>query len=315
MAKRRSTTQHYPIRAVARMTGLSVDTLRAWERRYRAVVPTRNQRGRLYSDVDVARLKQLAHLVAHGHAIGTIASLSDAELAALRNGGDARTTGGSDLAAVAKLEVLTTAIERYDLETFETVLNRHAAVLPPRELLFAMILPLLREVGTRWAAGKLRPSQEHLVTGIVRSVLGSLLRTTARPDASPKVVFATPAGERHELGLLCSALLASSAGYGVVYLGPDVPAADIAHAAATTGAQVVMVSATTPGVVSRREAKQLVRLLPGIELWAGGPEAHVLLGESGGRVRHVESLDDVVPMLSRHAPPPHRTGAVGWRQA
>ena len=70
MANHRSTPQHYPIRAVARMTGLSVDTLRAWEHRSEAVVPTRNQRGRLYSDVQVARLKQLADLVAHGHAIG-----------------------------------------------------------------------------------------------------------------------------------------------------------------------------------------------------------------------------------------------------
>jgi hypothetical protein len=76
-----------------------------------------------------------------------------------------------------------------------------------------------------------------------------------------------------------------------------------------------MVSATTPGGVSRREAKQLVRLLPGIELWAGGPEAHVLLDESGGRARHVQSLDDVLPMLSRHAAPPRRPGPVGWRQA
>ena len=110
-----------------------------------------------------------------------------------------------------------------------------------------------------------------------------------------------PAGERHELGLLCSALLASSAGYGVIYLGPDVPAVDIAHAAATTGAQVVMVSATTPGVVTKGEAKQLTRLPPGVELWAGGPEAHVLLDAGGERARHVESLDDVLPMLSRHA--------------
>jgi DNA-binding transcriptional MerR regulator/methylmalonyl-CoA mutase cobalamin-binding subunit len=301
MTNRRSATQHYPIRAVARMTGLSVDTLRAWERRYAAVVPRRNRRGRLYSDMNVARLKQLAELVARGHAIGTIASLSDAELGALRAGADAQTTRQSEPVAVARLEVLASAMDRYDLEAFETVLNRHAAVLPARELIFSVILPILREVGRRWTAGKLRPSQEHFVSAIVRNVLGSLLRTTARYDASPKIVFATPSGERHELGLLCSALLASSAGYGVVYLGPDVPAADIAHAAATTGAQVVMLSVTTPGVVTRSEAKQLAALPPGIELWVGGPEARALLDASGERARQVENLDDVVPMVARHA--------------
>ena len=283
------------------MTGLSVDTLRAWERRYEAVIPTRNNRGRLYSDVNVARLKQLAELVGRGHAIGTIAGLSDAELGVLLVGAEAHSARRSEPAAVAKLEALASAIDRYDLDAFETVLNRHAAVLPPRELIFVVILPILREVGRRWEAGKLRPAQEHFVSGIVRSVLGSLVRATGRPDASPKVVFATPAGERHELGLLCAALLAASAGYGVVYLGPDLPAGDVAHAAATTGAQVVIMSATTPGAVTRGEARNLARLPPGVELWVGGPEAHVLLSAAGDRARHIESLENVIPMLSRHA--------------
>ena len=67
------------------MTGLSVDTLRAWERRYEAVVPARDDRGRVYTDAHVQRLKQLAALVEQGHAIGRIAGLSDASLARLRH--------------------------------------------------------------------------------------------------------------------------------------------------------------------------------------------------------------------------------------
>ena len=66
-------TPAYPIRVVARMTGLSLDTIRAWERRYEAVVPRRNKRGRVYSESQVARLRLLAELVKRGHAIGTIA--------------------------------------------------------------------------------------------------------------------------------------------------------------------------------------------------------------------------------------------------
>ena len=81
--------QNYPIRAVARMTGISLDTLRAWERRYEAVVPGRNDRGRLYSNADVVRLKQLAELVGRGHAIGTIAGMPDAELTRILQGADA----------------------------------------------------------------------------------------------------------------------------------------------------------------------------------------------------------------------------------
>ena len=53
----------YPIRAVSKLTGIAIDTLRAWERRYGAVTPVRDSRGRLYSDADVARLRLLHQAV------------------------------------------------------------------------------------------------------------------------------------------------------------------------------------------------------------------------------------------------------------
>ena len=292
--------QHYPIRAVARLTGLSIDTLRAWERRYDAVVPSRNERGRIYSDADVARLQQLGALVKRGHAIGTIASLSEKGLAKVLKRDEALAAAPSESAVVADVESMTSALDRYDLATIESILNRHAVVLPPRDLVFAVVLPLLREVGRQWAAGTLRPAHEHLVSASVRSVLGSLLRATSRPDASPKVVFATPPGERHELGLLSAALLTASAGYGALYLGPDLPAADVAHAAAAAGARVVVISATTQGAVTRGEGRKFTRLPPEVELWAGGPEVQGLLATANQRVRYIASLDDVIPMLLRH---------------
>jgi DNA-binding transcriptional MerR regulator len=282
------------------MTGLTVDTLRAWERRYEAVVPGRSDRGRRYSEHEVARLRRLAELVAQGHPISTIANLPDAELARLLDSADALATRTPRPVDVANLGPLSAALSRYDLESIEATLNRYAAVLPPRELVFSVVLPLLRDIGDRWERQALRPAQEHLVSAIVRSVLGSLLRTIGHPDATPKIVFATPAGERHELGLLCAAVLAASARFGVLYLGPDLPADDILHAATTTGAPIVMVSLTTPGAAARSEVKALTRLPASLELWVGGPEAHVLLSAAGDRARHVEALDQVVPMLSRY---------------
>lgn len=286
------------------MTGLSVDTLRAWERRYEAVVPERGDRGRVYTDAHVARLKQLVDLVGRGHAIGSVAGLSDADLHRLMTSGDAHASGGGGASAEppvnARFDGLLRALDRYDLDEIERNLNRHAAVLPPSDLIFSVMLPLLREVGARWEKRKLRPSQEHLVSAIVRSVLGSLLRTTGRITTTPKIVFATPSGERHELGLLCAALLAASAGYGVIYLGPDVPADDIVHAAVTTHTRVVMIAATAQGAISKAEARTLSRLPAEVELWIGGAEAEAVLAITGDRARYVEGLDDVVPMLSRH---------------
>src|SRR6476620_4370976 len=74
----------YPVRLVAVRTGLSPHVLRAWERRYSAVTPTRTEGGqRLYSDLDVQRLLHLQRLTDRGHAIGRIAALPLDELARL----------------------------------------------------------------------------------------------------------------------------------------------------------------------------------------------------------------------------------------
>jgi MerR family transcriptional regulator, light-induced transcriptional regulator len=62
--------------AVARLTGIPVQTLRVWERRYRIVGPRQSATGqRQYSPEDVARLTVIKRLVDSGHAIGSIAAL------------------------------------------------------------------------------------------------------------------------------------------------------------------------------------------------------------------------------------------------
>jgi len=289
----------HPIRAVSRMTGLSPDTLRVWERRYGAVVPRRGERGRLYSEADIDRLTRLRTLVSRGHAIGTIARLDSDALTELL-GAVAAAPLPDSTGVVVDLQPLMLALDAFDLPAIEALLSRHAVLLPHQELVFAMILPLLREVGSRWEQGRLRPSQEHLVSSIVRTVIGGLLRTTGHPDHSPRIVLATPSGERHELGLICAGLLAASAGYGVVYLGADLPASDIVHAAGAVSADIVLVSLTTPGAVDEQELQRLARLSADLAVWAGGPEAPRLQSAAGGRATLVDALPNLVPMLHRH---------------
>lgn len=71
----------YRIAAVSKLTGMPVPTLRMWERRYTVVSPARSSgNGRLYSRSDVDRLLLLKAATEAGHAIGTVAGLSDAQL-------------------------------------------------------------------------------------------------------------------------------------------------------------------------------------------------------------------------------------------
>ncbi|WP_229487831.1 MerR family transcriptional regulator [Pseudoduganella lutea] len=60
----------------ARLAGLSVETLRVWERRYGVSDTLRSERGqRLYTAGQVRRLGLLKQLVDNGHPIGTLATL------------------------------------------------------------------------------------------------------------------------------------------------------------------------------------------------------------------------------------------------
>ncbi len=71
------------------------------------------------------------------------------------------------------------------------------------------------------------------------------LRRHARRDAPARLLFATPAGDRDEIGTLGAAMLAASSGLGVAYLGPDLPARDIVESVTPAGAQVLVISLTT----------------------------------------------------------------------
>jgi methanogenic corrinoid protein MtbC1 len=282
---------------------LTVDTLRAWERRHEAVRPTRDARGRVYSDAEIARLKTLGDLVRRGHAIGAVAGLDDGRLRRLlTRSAAAAPEDAAPRAPLADLRTITSALDAYDLDEVERALNTFAVLLPPRDLIRTVVLPLLREVGARWERGTLRPSQEHVISAIVRSVLGGLLRTATRPTAHarPHAVFATPAGERHELGLLSAAVLAASAGIGLLYLGADLPAADIAHAAAGTDARVVILAVTTSGVVDQAERRALARLSRERPVWAGGAAAGRFARVGGGRIRVIDDLDAFVAAVQDH---------------
>jgi MerR family transcriptional regulator, light-induced transcriptional regulator len=293
MAKTSSRSRSYSVRVVARLTGLSIDVLRQWEQEYQAVIPVQSHRGLVYTQSDVVRLKRLATLVKCGHPIENIAGLSESqlkELLASRAADDPDSI--SSEATSQTLTAIASAVERYDFDAIEQTLNYLAAVHTPREFIFQAVLPLLREVGRRWEVGSFRPSQEHMVSAIVRSLLGELLQATTHPNASLKVVFATLPRENHELGLLSAALLAASAGLGAIYLGASLPEDDLAHAASATGARVVLISSTIRGATSPASVRRLSRAVGNAALWIGGPGAPLLMPATGDRGRHVTSLEE-----------------------
>jgi MerR family transcriptional regulator, light-induced transcriptional regulator len=285
-----STTPRYPIAAVARLTGLHLDTIRAWERRHGAVSPERGPKGRVYTEAQVRRLRLLAALVGQGHTIGQVAKLPVAALEELLD----RTAGRPEGDAAPRAPLgdviapVVAAVERFDPASVDREIARLSALYAPRDFVYEVVVPLMRVVGERWHDGQLSVAQEHMVSAVMHGVMSTLVRLHTAPPGASRLVFACPPGEVHEFGLLAAAMLTAVAGLGVVYLGPNLPVEDIAAAAATTGAIAVVLAVTggARAVVDRLPAVRAA-LAPHVELWIGGRAPVSVQQAIGGRRRVV----------------------------
>lgn len=295
----------FPIRAASQLTGLPVDTLRAWERRYQAVNPRRAGRGRLYSEADIRRLLLLRHAVDGGHAIGQVASLSDDALEELHL---AATTAqkvrlDADRGVFQALEPILKAIQAYDYAATNEELGRLVLLLTPSELVHKAVLPLMRLAGENWEKGLFQIAHEHLLSACVRNLLGGLVRRQDTRNGHPGILVTTPSGEQHEFGILAAAMIAVAHQFQVAYLGPNLPATEILFAAQNLAPRAVVLGImemnATPAV--RVEVERLDReLLTGVELWIGGSgrkvadhpasDKTIVIDDLVGFERHLERL-------------------------
>jgi DNA-binding transcriptional MerR regulator/predicted component of type VI protein secretion system len=262
----------YSIKAVAVATGLSVETLRAWERRYGIVDPRRDPSGhRVYTGGDVARLRRLRETTERGHPIGKIAHLSDAELNCLL--AERREDHPHAAAAQALAVRILAAIAKYDLEECDQAIAMAFALLPVADVITEVLSPVLREVGERWYRGEFSVGQERLVSSSVRRHISGLLNTYGNMSRGAPVVFATITGEPHELGILMFAALAASRKLRTCYLGAELPPEEISNFANRVNAAAVAISMVLPeNLDNGLHNLGILRagLADNVEIWVGG---------------------------------------------
>lgn len=277
----------FPVKAAADLTGLTPETLRAWERRHAAVVPRRDAAGRrLYDGAMIERLTRLHRLTERGHPIRDLAKLDNSQLDSLLEESRQTGYGGLELLPGQLLD----AVADYRVDLFDQQLAVAIATLPVQVLVARVVTPLLHEVGARWADGRLEIAQERLVSSLLRARLLSVLHQHPR-SGQARVLFATLPGEPHELGLLGAALHGSGAGVAVLYLGTGLPAQELARAANRLGAAAVAISSIDPGQARTALAELTAldtALDPQVPVWLGGANARYLVEALGNkRIRAV----------------------------
>ncbi len=287
------------IHRVAKLTTLSKDVIRVWERRYGLVKPSRSSnRYREYSDEDVALLRFVKAQMEQGATIGGLATEGRESL-----------LGRMRLATpfVAEeqkphehlLDDLIGLLDPIDKAGFERKLNGAVAVIPFEEAVQRILLPLQRRIGELWHQGRLGTAIEHYVTKLIQQKLFSVMNQLPVNEFGPRVLIACPEGETHEIGAQAVAYIAATRGCQVYYLGPNLPMSDLVAFCETIKPDLVLLSFTEvkSEAATLQQFKELQELATRWPVAVGGQGTHAF----GDFLRDakIERLDDLTVLHNR----------------
>jgi excisionase family DNA binding protein len=149
-----------------------------------------------------------------------------------------------------------------------------ASGVEPQDVYVEVLGPALHRIGAAWQRGEIGIEQEHLASGVATSIIGRLgPRFRRRGRHRGTVLVAMPVGERHGLGVAMLADILAQAGYEVLNLGTDTPAASLS-AAMNGRDDLSAIVISVVDVTRLRAAARLViaarRVDPAVPIVAGG---------------------------------------------
>ncbi len=245
---------------LSRRTGVRAETIRAWERRYDLVQPDRSTGGfRLYSPADEERVHAMRALLGEGVAAAEAAK-------------QARSARGAAPASVrspdAEADRLCAALEAYDEEAANAVLDRALGAFSLDVFTGSVVLPAMAEIGRRWAEGHVSVAQEHFAASVVRGRLLAISRGWGS-GMGPLALLACPPGEHHDIGLIAFGLSLRGRGWRIVYLGQDTPLDTLAQTVRRLAPTVVVMSVATPEPLASA-GSGLAEVAALVPVWVGG---------------------------------------------
>ena len=281
----------WPVRDAAARVGVSVSTLRSWERRY-GLRPTDRSRGghRRYTAPDIAKLQRLQRLVDSGVPTAeAAAAVLDAPvpMPSPRSG---RTRGGSDV------DRLRAASDALDLAaataTARTMLRAHGAMTAWTE----GFVPALQAAGSHWERTGNGVECEHVLADAVQIALTRYTLGHKHPLRPARVVLAATDGEAHVLPLHALAAALAERGIAGTVVG-SLPSADLLAAADRLAPHAAVLWSRSKDTADATALARLDRRVP--LTCAAGP------GWSRRRRRSTRELGTTVELLDAWLRAPH----------
>jgi len=293
----------YTVKAVARVLGVSPNTIRSWEIRYGAVTPERTETNRrAYTHQHVERLKLILSLLNRGHSIGSVARLPEKELHDLLGASKPAHSGREKVDSSREILLpILEALKDFEFTRVAELLELSRVRSSTRDFVLNVVSPLMGKVGEWVAKRKLSIAQEHALSAIIRDQIGQTIQLLRREtlNRGPTFLFATPEGDLHEFGILLGATLCANYGYRAYYLGANLPADALAIAVKALKPSCLVLGNSPrgdshAGPPIEEYLRQLNKSVPGkIEVWIGGqghvPHLRAVLGKR--KYEALKSLD------------------------
>lgn len=214
----------FTIKDIENLSGVKAHTIRIWEQRYNFLKPRRTDTNiRSYTNEELKIILNIALLNKFGFKISHINKMNASEITQ-----KLYSLSHKQAQQERVVNELITFMVNLDIDMFEERLDQHIGKEGIEKIINEIIFPFLEKIGILWVTNNINPAQEHLVTNIIRQKIMAGIETVASQIKSNKIALLfLPEGEHHELGLLYVYYLLKNNGVKVLYLGADVPLADL----------------------------------------------------------------------------------------
>lgn len=302
----------FNIQLAAQMSGLSTHTIRAWEKRYQALVPSRNDNGRrLYTASEIDRLVMLAQLTKLGTNIGQIATLSNEELQGMYD----KLTHNKSLQTqsfflsknldigVTQRELLD-AVTTYKVDVISQLLGKARMSVSPKTFALEILKPLLTEVRSRREQGFYQDAQVQALFAIAKFHAGNIIYSHIErtPKSSQKIILTSIEKEPHTFPLLLSALLCCHHKKHFYYLNTNLPAVSVIDAVKATEATILIMG--VPQVLADQQEAHahldevFSSISPKVKIWMIADEKSPISTSRWKTIKLIKGHSELDEMLS-----------------
>lgn len=289
----------YNIKQVSEVTGLSKQVIRKWEERYHIIEPKRLDNGhRIYMEQDIQKLLKIRQLSEQGYSIKQAVTLVQSHEIELETPQIESPSISNEMNDYF-FQLIEKGTHCNELE-MNRILHQAYSDLGLSKFLSSVVIPFLKEIGTRWEKQEWTEYQESVSSMIVRDYLTYIRRNYPYKEDAPLLMGACLPGEYHEVPLQILLLQGMLNGWKSFLVGNSPALGSIESLVTHFQPRIVLLSAITTAPFQQYptlldQLDEFAANNPSIQFYLGGPGSlEYLKDKKLNAITVAESFEEVL---------------------